>query len=132
MAGRGFRGDWVDLAAFLMMLTGALDFFEGLIGIVRGTYYTFDPQEILVVDLTAWGWILLLWGSFVALTGCALLLRSTLARWVGLVITSVNVIVQLAFGGGNHYPLWGLVGIALSVVILYALTVRWDGAEGHP
>ena len=66
-----------------------------------------------------------------ALTGCALWLRSNPARSVGLVITTTNVIVQLGFAGGNHYPLWGLVGIALNVVILYALTVHWHGSEGH-
>src|SRR5262245_23734550 len=79
-----FRGDWVDLAAFLMMLAGAVDFFQGLIAVVREHYYTVDPDEILVVDLTAWGWILLFWGSVVALSGVALWSRSNIARWVAL------------------------------------------------
>jgi hypothetical protein len=30
MEGHGFRGGSVDVAAFLMMLAGALDFFQGL------------------------------------------------------------------------------------------------------
>jgi hypothetical protein len=129
MAERGFRGDWVDLAAFLMILAGAIDFFQGLIAIVRDHYYTLDPNEILVVDLTAWGWILLLWGSVVALTGVALWSRSNAARWVAIVIVVFNLIGELGFAGGNGYTLWGLVANALAIVVLYALIVRWNGAS---
>jgi hypothetical protein len=129
MAGRGFRGDWVDFAAGLMMLAGAIDFFQGLIAIVRGHYYTLDPNEILVVDLTAWGWILLFWGSVVALTGFALWLRTNAARWTAVVVVVFNVIGELAFAGAHNYPLWALVSNVLSIVILYGLIVHWHGTE---
>jgi hypothetical protein len=129
---RGFRGDWVDLAAGLMIVAGAVDFFQGLIAIVKNDYYTLDPNEILVVDLTTWGWILLFWGSVVALTGCALWLRTNAARWTALVIVVLNMIGELGFAGGAGYQLWGLVANALSILVLYALIVRWDDAEVSP
>jgi hypothetical protein len=132
MTRRGFRGDWVDFAAFLLMLSGALDFFQGLIAIARGNYYTLDPNEILVVDLTAWGWILLFWGSVVALTGMGLWLRSNAARWLAVGITVLNIIAELGFTGGNHYPLWGLVVITLNVIALYALILHWHPAKAGP
>ena len=131
MEGRGFRGDWVDLAALLIVLTGAIDFFEGLIAVVRDDYYSFDPSEIIVVDFTAWGWILLLWGSVVTLIGIALWLRSSIARWVAVVVVAINVIGELAFAGSSNFPLWSLVANALAVVILYALILRWDGTEAR-
>jgi hypothetical protein len=112
-----------------MVLAGAVDFFQGLIAIVRGHYYTLDPNEILVVDLTAWGWILLFWGSVVALTGLALWLRSNAARWFAVVIAALNLIGELTFAGVHNYPLWALVSNALTIVILYALIVRWQGAD---
>jgi hypothetical protein len=128
MEGRGFRSDWVDFAAGLLFLAGALEFFQGLIAITRGHYYALDPTEILVVDLTAWGWILLFWGSVVALTGLGLWLRSSAARWVAVGVTVLNIFWELGFAGGNNFPLWGLVVIALSIVILYGLIVHWHGA----
>jgi hypothetical protein len=128
---RGFRGDWVDFAAFLMMLMGAVDFFQGLIAVVRNDYYSFDPNEIIVVDLTAWGWILLFWGSLVALAGVGLWLRSDLARWAALVLVTLNLIVELGFAGAHNYPLWGLVSNALAVVVLYALVVHWHPADDN-
>ncbi len=129
MAGRGFRNDWVDFAACLMLLAGALDFFQGLIAIVRDKYYTVTPNQVIVFDLTTWGWILLFWGTAVALAGFGLWLRSSVARWCAIAVTGINVIWELSFAGGNNFPLWGLVVIALNLVVLYALILRWHGAE---
>jgi hypothetical protein len=62
LKGRGMRGDWVDLAAILMLLAGSIDGIQGLIAIIRNHYYSLAPNEILIFDLTTWGWILLVWG----------------------------------------------------------------------
>jgi hypothetical protein len=123
------RGDWVDLAAFLMLLAGSIDGLQGLIAIIRNNYYSFDPNEILVVDLTTWGWILLVWGMVVALAGVGLWLRSEAARWFAVVILVLNLIGELAFAGGHNFPLWAVTANVLTVIVLYALIVRWEGAE---
>jgi hypothetical protein len=65
----------------------------------------------------------------VALTGVALWLRSGAARWFAVVIVVLNVIGELAFAGVHNYPLWALVSNVLSILILYALIVRWHGAD---
>jgi len=41
----------------------------------------------------------------------------------------VNFFAQLGFLGNSQYPLWALTALALNVVVLYALTVRWDESE---
>ena len=130
MHGRGMRGDWVDLAAFLMLLTGSIDGLQGLIAIIRDNYYSLDSNEILVVDLTTWGWILLVWGVVVALAGAGLWLRSEVARWFAVAILILNLIGELGFAGGHNFPLWALTANVLTVIVLYALIVRWEGAEG--
>ena len=126
---RFWRGDWVDFAGLLMIVIGSLDFFQGLIAIVRNHYYSVDPNEILVVDLTTWGWILLFWGSVVALSGVGLWLRSSLARWVAIVVVVLNLIVELGFAGGHNYPLWAVMTNAITILILYALVVKWDSTD---
>ena len=123
------RGDWVDLAAFLMMLTGSVDGLQGLIAIIRDKYYSFPPNEILAVDLKTWGWILLLWGVVVALAGAALWLRSEAARWFAVVLLSLNLVFELAFSGGHSFTLWAFTANLLTIIVLYALIVRWEGAE---
>ena len=126
---RVLRGDWVDFAGLLMFVVGSLDFFQGLIAIVRNHYYSVDPNEILVVDLTTWGWILLFWGSVVALSGVGLWLRSSLARWVAIVVMVLNLILELAFAGGHNYPLWAVMSNAVTILVLYGLIVHWDNAD---
>jgi hypothetical protein len=121
---------WISFAGLLMLMIGALDVFEGLIAIIRGKYYVLTANQIIVFDLRTWGWITLLWGIVVGLAGLGLLSRSGWARWFTVVVASLNVVAQLGFVGSAQYPLWALATIALSVVVIYALIVRWD--EGQP
>jgi hypothetical protein len=117
---------WVVFAGWLMVLIGTLDFFQGLIAVIRDQYYVLGPNQIIVFDLTTWGWITLIWGIVVALAGLGLLARSGWARWFAIVVGSLNFVVQLGFVGSTEYPLWALTVLALTAVVLYALIVRWD------
>ncbi|HEY6836567.1 MAG TPA: hypothetical protein VI142_08965 [Gaiellaceae bacterium] len=120
---------WIGFAGLLLLILGILDFFQGLIAVIRGSYYTVTPTQIVVVDLTTWGWITLFWGIIVGLVGIGLLSAQGWARWTAIVIGSINFIVQLGFVGSAAYPLWALTAMALNIVILYALIVRWGSAR---
>jgi hypothetical protein len=126
---RFWRGDWVDFVGLLMIVVGSLDFFQGLIAVVRNQYYTLDPNEIIVVNLTAWGWIMLFWGSLVALSGAALWFRQSAARWVAIVVMVLNLVVELGFAGYHNYPLWAVMSNAITILVIYGLIVHWDGAN---
>jgi hypothetical protein len=81
MASRGFWAGWVGFAGVLMVVIGILNFFQGLIAIIRDNYYVLTPEQIIVFDLTAWGWIMLIWGIVIALAGAALVSGRSWARW---------------------------------------------------
>ncbi len=120
---------WISFAGLLMVIIGSLDFFQGLIAIIRDEYYVLTPEQIVVFDLTTWGWITLLWGIVVALAGFGLLAAQSWARWFAIIVGSLNFIAQLGFVGSSQYPLWALTVLALTAVVLYALIVRWDEAR---
>ena len=120
---------WVAFAGWLMIVIGALDFFEGLIAVIRDKYYVLTPSQIIVFDLSTWGWLTLFWGIVVAFAGFSLLSRAGWARWFTIVVGSLNVLGQLSFVGSAQYPLWALTIIAFSFVDLYALIVRWGEVE---
>jgi hypothetical protein len=120
---------WIGFAGWLMLIVGTLDFFEGLIAVIRGQYYVLTSEQIIVFDLRTWGWLTLVWGIVIALAGFSLLARASWARWFTIVVVSVNVIGQLGFVGAAQYPLWALTVMVLSIVVLYALIVRWDEAS---
>jgi hypothetical protein len=117
---------WISFAGLMIIIIGGLDFFEGLIAVIRGQYYAVTPNQIVVVDLTAWGWIMMIWGVLLVLAGLGLLSGATWARWFAIVVGSLNVLAQLGFVGSSQYPLWALTVLALTLVVLYALIVRWD------
>ena len=125
MASKGFWAGWVVFAGLLMVIIGSLDFFQGLIAIIRDKYYVLTPTQIIVFDLTTWGWVMLIWGIVVALAGFGLLSGSGWARWFTIVVASLNFIVQLGFVGSYQYTLWALTVVGLNALVIYALTVRW-------
>jgi hypothetical protein len=126
MASKGFWTGWIGFAGVLMIVIGILNFFQGLIAIIRDNYFVLTPEQIIVFDLTAWGWIMLIWGILLALAGAALVAGRSWARWFTIVLASLNFIVQLAFVGSSQYTLWALTVLALDVLVLYALIVRWE------
>ena len=125
MASKGFWAGWVGFAGWLMILIGSIDFFQGLIAIIRDKYYLLTPDQIIVFDMTTWGWVMLIWGIIVALAGLGLLSGSGFARWLTIIIASLNFIAQLGFIGSYQYTLWALTAIGLNFIVLYALIVRW-------
>jgi hypothetical protein len=119
---------WIGFAGWIMIVIGVLDFFEGLIAVIRSEYYVLTANQIIVFDTTTWGWLTLLWGIVLVFVGWGLLTRSSWARWVAIIALSINIVGQLSFLGSATYTLWALTVLTLSIVVLYALIVRWDEA----
>jgi hypothetical protein len=121
---------WIRFSGILILIIAMIDFFEGLTALIRGSYYHVTPDQIVVFDLTTWGWITLLWSLVLAVVGFALLAGANWARWTAIVLASLNFLLQLGFVGSSTYPLWALTMMALNILVLYTLIVRWDeGAE---
>jgi hypothetical protein len=129
VASKEFWTEWVGFAGLLMVLIGVLNFIQGLIAVIRDDYYLLTAEQVIVFDLTAWGWIMMIWGVVVGFAGYALATGAGWARWFTIVVGSLNIIVQLTFVGSGRYPLWALLVLALNVLVLYALTVRWREVE---
>ncbi len=125
MNSRSMAG-WIGFAGILMVILGGLSFFEGLIALLRDEYWVVTPSGYLLFDLTAWGWIMLVWGIVLAFVGLGLLSGASWARWTSIVLVSINVFGQLGFLGNTNDLLWMLTTVTLNIIVLYALIVRWD------
>src|SRR3954469_20135515 len=53
---------WIVFAATMMMVIGSIDFFEGLIAVIRKQYYALTPNQVIVFNMTTWGWLMMLFG----------------------------------------------------------------------
>jgi hypothetical protein len=117
---------WIAFAGVMMLILGSLDALWGLAGIVNDEIVVVGGTGALIFDITAWGWIHLILGSLVALTGLGLLMGNTAARVAGIFFVAVNAVAQIVWFPAA--PLWAFLMIVLDTVILYQLTVRWEGA----
>jgi len=117
---------WIGFAGIMLLIVGSIDFFQGLVALFEDEYFVVTGSGFLVVDLTAWGWIMLIWGVLLVLAGLGLVAGQGWARWFAIVVVSVNFIAQLGFLGNSQTPLWSLTVMALNIIVLYALTARWS------
>ena len=94
-----------------------------------GQLYVPTQSGYLVFDITAWGWIMLIWGIALALVGLALIGGASWARWVSILLVSINVFGQLGFLGNTNDTVWLLITLTFNIIVLYALIVRWHDSQ---
>ena len=119
---------WIGFAGLMMMILGAIDFFEGLIAVIRGEYYAFTSQGLIIFDTTTWGWLAMIMGVVLFLVGLGLTGGAGWARWVAIILLVVNLLGNIGWVGSSNQPIWALTVVALEIIVLYALTARWSDA----
>ncbi|HKN54705.1 MAG TPA: hypothetical protein VJX66_19550 [Amycolatopsis sp.] len=118
------RVGWIWFAGSIMVLVGLFDIVEGLVALFHGAYYVVGPNGLLVFDLRGWGWIHLLVGILAVAAGIALFGGMVWARIVTVLLAGFNALAQLTFL--SAYPVWGVVIIALDVIVIWAVIVHGD------
>ena len=119
---------WIGFAGLMMMILGAIDFFEGLIAVIRGEYYAFTSQGLIIFNTTTWGWLAMIMGVVLFLVGLGLTGGAGWARWVAIILLVVNLLGNIGWVGSSNQPIWALTVVALEIIVLYALTARWSDA----
>ena len=129
MASQDAWTGWISFAGIVIIIVGAMDVLQGLVAVIKDDYVVATPKGIAILDVTAWGWATVIWGAILIIAALGLLGGASWARWLAIIGVAVNAIQQIAFMANypQAYPLWDLVIIALNIVVLYALTARWQG-----
>lgn len=118
---------WVTFASLTLVLLGCLNGFQGFLAMLDDGYYVAQGRELVLVSYDAWGAILVFWGAVLLIVGAGLNARRSWARWATAIVVMLDVILQVGFFPSA--PLLALILIALDIVVLYAVTVRWDEAR---
>lgn len=115
---------WTVFAAVVLLIIGALDALYGLAAILNNEVVIVGGNGVIIADVTTWGWVHLILGIILGLTGLGLLAGNAGARWAAVFFLGVNAVAQIVWFPAA--PLWACLLIALDVLVIYQLTVRWD------
>jgi hypothetical protein len=118
-------------AATIMVLAGLFQFFQGIIGIAKDQIYVTTPNYLFKFNTTAWGWIHLIIGLIVIVTGFFVFTKAPWARGVGIFFVAVQMFSNFFFL--PYYPFWALTLIAIDIFVIWALAVapgRQAGEDG--
>ena len=113
---------WSAFAGFMMVILGFGWLVVGLIALADEAFFVVTPDYIFKFDLTTWGWIHLIVGIIVLVAGFALFSGAVWARIVGVIVAVLATLT--AFAWLPWYPIWAIILIAISVAIIWALTVH--------
>ncbi|MFD8155010.1 hypothetical protein ACFV28_30220 [Streptomyces sp. NPDC059720] len=116
-----WAGGLTAFAAVMLFLVGLLDVFRGIMAIAEDDIFVTTRNYVFEYDLTGWGWIHLALGVIAVVVSLGLLRTAMWARVVGVAIAGLVIIAN--FLSMPQYPVWSIVMIALSGLIIWALCV---------
>lgn len=115
-------GGWIAFAATIMVIAGMLNIFYGVIAAVNDEWVVFGNEADLYLDISEWGWVHIIMGTIVMLSGFALFSGNILARTVGVLVAAASLVAN--FFWLPAYPIWSVIVITMDVLVIWALTVH--------
>ena len=109
-------------AAILLTVAGTLNIIYGIAAIADGDFFVAGNTTYVVLDLGAWGWILLLIGVLQLTGGFSLMTGGVYGRVIGIAAASFGAVAALLGIAGTH-PFWSLGIFALCVIVIHGLVV---------
>ena len=118
--GNAWATGLVVFASALLVTAGLFQFIQGIVAIADDQFFVSTRNYTFQFDTTAWGWIHLVLGIVLVLTGAFLFTGAAWARVVGVLIAVLSMLANFLWL--PYYPLWALLVIALDVLVIWALT----------
>jgi hypothetical protein len=115
------RSGWWTFAGVMILIVGVLNAFDGLVAITQTRYIerNIGGQLPITNNVKNWGWAELIIGIIMILAAFGIFSGANWARWVGIIVASLNLIFQFAYLG--HYPFWSFTAIVIDLLIIFGL-----------
>jgi hypothetical protein len=115
----GWTVGFVVFAGVILMMVGVFHALTGLAAIVENEFFVVGPNYAYELDVTAWGWLHLIYGLIVAAAGWGVFGGATWARLVGITLAAISAVGNFFFI--PYEPVWAILIIALDVLVIAAL-----------
>jgi hypothetical protein len=108
----------VLLVAALTVLAGAFHFIVGLAAVGDKEFFTAPDHYYYSWNPEFWGWVNMIGGAALLVSGVALFVRRAWAVYLALTLAGLNAVWTffLVF----LFPLWAILCIALDVLVIWA------------
>src|SRR3954447_1831325 len=106
-------------AGVLLLVNGVLFVLQGISAIATDDVWARVGSYVYKINLTGWGWILLILGVIAIATGAGVLAGAAWARIVGIVLASLSIVAQFLFL--PYAPIWSFIMIGLDFFVIWAL-----------
>jgi len=113
----------ITFAATMFVMIGLFQAIAGLVAIFDDEFYVVAANYTFDLDVSAWGWIHLIVGILMLVTGYSLFARAAWAGAVAVVLAVLSAVANFFFI--PYYPFWAILVIALDVWVIWALTRPW-------
>ena len=117
----GWTG-WIAFAGVMMIIAGSLNALYGLVAVVNDEWVVWTNRASLYLDISQWGWVHLVIGLVVLLSGIGVFSGNVLARTVGVIAVTISLIANFFFIPA--YPLWAIAVVVIDVLVIWALTAH--------
>jgi uncharacterized membrane protein len=114
----GWAG-WAYFAGVYLIIVGIFQMISGFVTLFRQDVLVLSSQNALFVNLSTYGWALLLIGLVMLLTGFGVIAGQVWARTIGVLLAGLAAIVNFLFI--PVYPIWSIIVLVVDVVVIYAL-----------
>ena len=116
---RAWASGFSFFAGVVMTGLGLDQAFLGVAAIRNDDVYAPTPDYVYGLDLTAWGWLHLVCGLLLVLTGVSVLRGKAWARVVGMALAALSIVINFVFV--PYYASWSLIIIGLDVAVIWGL-----------
>ena len=117
----GWTG-WIAFVGVMMIISGGLNALYGLVAVVNDDWVVWGNRGSLYLDISQWGWVHLIIGLVVLLSGIGVFSGNLLARTVGVIAAAVSLVANFLFIPA--YPLWAIAVVTIDVLVIWALTAH--------
>ena len=115
---------WKLFAGIMILIVGTMNVFDGLVGITQVNYIKrYTGGELPITNnVKTWSWVVLIIGAVMILAGFLIFVGNMFGRVVGIIVASLNALVQLAYL--NHNTFWSLTMIFIDILVIYGLAAH--------
>ncbi|MGI9596938.1 MAG: DUF7144 family membrane protein [Acidimicrobiales bacterium] len=113
---------WSAFAAIALIMLGTFQAISGLVALFEDTFYVVTTEWIFEFDVTTWGWIHLIGGIILLLSGFGIFTGNLAARVVGVIVAVLSAVANFAWL--PYYPIWSIIMITLAIGVIWALTAH--------